>query len=115
MTPLLGAVVNEEVLEVILPEGATDVQFVAPFPAISNSTGNHVTYLDTTGRPVLSFQYKDLTVKHAETILVSYKVSMSAHLIKPIAVATAFFSLFTLCMFGRRVDLTLHQKNLKKL
>jgi oligosaccharyltransferase complex subunit alpha (ribophorin I) len=93
-----------------------------------------VTYLDTAGRPVLTFQYKDLTVKHAETILVrilmnyiiscladrlmikvSYKVSMSSHLIKPIAVATAFFSLFTLCMFARRVDLTLHQKKLKKL
>ena len=92
MTPFLGAVVNKEVLSVILPEGATwvqslslwnklpynliylyasDVQYVAPFPAISNSTGNHITYLDTTGRPVLTFQYKDLTVKHAQTILVS--------------------------------------------
>jgi len=113
MTPLVGTVVNEEVLNIILPEGATDVQFVAPFPSVSNSTGYHITYLDTTGRPVLTFQYKDLTVKHAESILVSYKVSMSAHLKKPIAVAAAFFSLFTLAMFAKRVDLTLHQK--KKL
>lgn len=29
MTPLLGAVVNEEVLTVILPEGATWVQFLS--------------------------------------------------------------------------------------
>jgi oligosaccharyltransferase complex subunit alpha (ribophorin I) len=115
MTPVPGAVVNEEVLTVILPEGATDVQFTAPFPAISNSTGEHVTYLDTTGRPMLIFQYKDLTIKHAETILVSYKVSMSAHFKKPMAVAVAFFSLFTLGMLAKRVNLTLHQKDLKKL
>jgi len=113
MTPLAGAVVNEEVLTIILPEGATDVQFVTPFAAVFNSTGDHVTYLDTTGRPVLKFQFKDLTVKHAETILVTYKVSMSAHLKKPIAVAAAFFSLFMLGVFARRVNLTLHQK--KKL
>ncbi|KAF8812442.1 oligosaccharyl transferase alpha subunit [Phlegmacium glaucopus] len=110
MTPLVGAVVNEEVLNIILPEGATDVQFVAPFPAISNSTSDHITYLDTIGRPVLTFLYKELTVKHAESILVSYKVSLSAHFKKPIAVAAAFFSLFMLGMLARRVDLTLHQK-----
>ncbi|KAF8165352.1 oligosaccharyl transferase alpha subunit [Crassisporium funariophilum] len=113
MTPILGAVVNEEELTVVLPEGATDVQFVAPFPALSNWIGTHTTYLDTTGRPILSFEYKDLTVKHAESIFVSYKVSTSAHLKKPVAVAFAFLSIFTLGMFARRVDLTLHQK--KKL
>ncbi|KDR83748.1 hypothetical protein GALMADRAFT_236102 [Galerina marginata CBS 339.88] len=110
MTPILGAVVNKEELTIILPEGATDIQFAAPFPAEANSIETHTTYLDTTGRPALSFNYKDLTVKHAESIFVSYKVSWSAHLKKPIAVGTAFLGLFTLGMIARRVNLTLHQK-----
>jgi oligosaccharyltransferase complex subunit alpha (ribophorin I) len=110
MTPILGAVVNKEELTVILPEGATDVQFAAPFSAASNSIGTHTTYLDTTGRPSLTFTYNDLTVKHAESIFVSYKVSFSAHLKKPVAVGTAFLALFMLGMITRRVNLTLHQK-----
>ncbi|KAJ3515344.1 hypothetical protein NLJ89_g1815 [Agrocybe chaxingu] len=110
MTPILGAVINQEELTVILPEGATDVQFVAPFPAADTLIGTHTTYLDTTGRPKLTFYYKDLTVKQAESIFVSYKVSWAAHLKKPVAVGTTFFSLFALGMITRRMNLTLHQK-----
>ncbi|KAF4619525.1 hypothetical protein D9613_005085 [Agrocybe pediades] len=110
MTPILGAVVNDEELTVILPEGATDVQFVTPFPALSNWIGTHVTYLDTIGRPSLTFKYKDLTPMHARSILVSYKVSWSAHLKKPVAIGTVFMGLFVLGAITRRVNLTLHQK-----
>ncbi|KAF8204968.1 oligosaccharyl transferase alpha subunit [Pholiota molesta] len=113
MTPILGAVIDEEDLTIILPEGATDVQYAAPFPALSNTVGTQVTYLDTIGRPSLTFKYKDLTVRHAESIFVSYKVSWSAHLKKPIAVGTAFLGLFTLSMIARRVNLTLHQQKPK--
>ncbi|PPR06967.1 hypothetical protein CVT26_004287 [Gymnopilus dilepis] len=110
MTPILGAVVDDEELTIILPEGATDVQYAVPFPASSTSLSTHTTYLDTTGRPALTFKYKDLTVKQAESIFVSYKVSWSAHLKKPIAVGTAFLALFVLGTISRRVNLTLHQK-----
>jgi len=49
-----------------------DVHFVAPFPAVSSWMGTHTTYLDTTGRPILTFNYKDLVVKHAESIFVGF-------------------------------------------
>ncbi|KAF8913891.1 oligosaccharyl transferase alpha subunit [Gymnopilus junonius] len=111
MTPILGAVVDDEELTVVLPEGATDVQFAVPFPASSTLQETHKTYLDTTGRPALTFKYKDLTVKQAESIFVSYKVSWSAHLKKPVAVGTASLGLFILGMISRRVNLTLHQKS----
>lgn len=65
MSPILYAD-----FDIISSTCTRDVQFIAPFPSVSNSTGYHVTYLDTTGRPVLTFQYKDLTVKNAENILV---------------------------------------------
>jgi oligosaccharyltransferase complex subunit alpha (ribophorin I) len=41
---------------------------------------------------------------------VKYQVTTSAHLKKPLAVATAFFGLFTVAFLARRVDLTIHQK-----
>ncbi len=35
---------------------------------------------------------------------VSYKVPLTAHLRKPVAVATAFFTLFAVAMIAKRVD-----------
>ncbi|KAK0206551.1 oligosaccharyl transferase alpha subunit [Desarmillaria ectypa] len=110
MTPIVGAVVNDAEVKVILPEGATDISCVVPFPTISNILSTHTTYLDTTGRPALTFKYKDLTDKHALSIYVTYRVPLSAHLKKPVAVATAFFSLFTFALFARRINLTISKK-----
>lgn len=50
----------------------SDVEFSAPFPAISNGTGTHTTYLDTAGRPKLTFIYKSLTLKHVDHIIVGF-------------------------------------------
>jgi len=113
MTPYPGAVVNDAEVNIILPEGATDIEFFPPFPALENRISTHITYLDTIGRPELTFEYKDLTIKQAQSIYVSYKVSTSAHLKKPIAVAAAFFSVFVFGFLARRVNLTIHEK--KKL
>ncbi|EIW76106.1 oligosaccharyltransferase alpha subunit [Coniophora puteana RWD-64-598 SS2] len=109
-TLIPGAVVNDAEVKIVLPEGATDVQFISPFPSLSEEISTHVTYLDTTGRPAVSLDYKDLTDKHTGMIYVSYKVPLSAHLKKPVAVAAAFFSLFFFALTARRVDLRLHKE-----
>ncbi|KAJ3722971.1 Ribophorin I [Lentinula raphanica] len=115
MTEIPGAVVNDAELSIILPEGATDVDYVAPFPALSNDVSTHVTYLDTIGRPMVTFKYKNLTNKHAKPIYVSYRVPITAHLRKPMAVATVLLTLFTFAMVARRVDLTIHKTSTKKM
>ncbi|KAJ3898489.1 Ribophorin I [Lentinula edodes] len=115
MTEIPGAVVNDAEISIILPEGATDVDYVAPFPALSNEISTHVTYLDTIGRPMVIFKYKNLTNKHAKPIYVSYRVPISAHLRKPMAVATVLLVLFTFAMVARRVDLTIHKTPTKKM
>ncbi|RDB22610.1 Dolichyl-diphosphooligosaccharide--protein glycosyltransferase subunit 1 [Hypsizygus marmoreus] len=110
MTPIPGAVVDTAEVKVILPEGATDVEFVPPFPAVANWISTHTTYLDSVGRPELTFQYKDLTVFHAQNIFISYRVPLAAHLTKPFVVAAAFFSLFALAIVGRRINLTINKE-----
>jgi len=110
MPPIPGAVINEEEMNIVLPEGAIDVEFFAPFPAISNGTGTHTTYLDTAGRPKLTFTYKSLTLKHVDHIIVSYRLPWIAHLRKPISVGIAFLAFFVFGMITRRVNLTLHHK-----
>ncbi|KAJ7638806.1 Ribophorin I [Roridomyces roridus] len=110
LTPFPATVVNDAELKIILPEGATDVDFATPFVAHSTSFSTHTTYLDTTGRPAITLRFTDLTEKHALPLYVSYKVPLSAHLKKPIAVAVAFFSVFVFGLAARRIDLRIHQK-----
>ncbi|KAJ7682815.1 Ribophorin I [Mycena polygramma] len=110
LTPIPAAVVNEAEVTIILPEGATNVEFATPFPAISSSMSTHVTYLDTVGRPTITLHFRDLTERHAQPIYVSYNVPLSAHLKKPIAVAVAFLSVFAFALATRRIDLRIHKK-----
>jgi oligosaccharyltransferase complex subunit alpha (ribophorin I) len=109
MTLMPSTVITDAEVKIILPEGATDVEVFPPFPALASSISTHVTYLDTTGRPAITFEYKQLTDRHNQIIYVAYKVPVSAHLKKPLAVATAFISLFMLALGGRRVNLSLHK------
>ncbi|KAI0701804.1 oligosaccharyl transferase alpha subunit [Cytidiella melzeri] len=99
-----GAVVNKAEVKIILPEGASDVKFYPPFPASVNSISNHISYLDTTGRPAITLKYEQLTDRHVGVIYVEYRVSLSAHLKKPIAVATALMGIFALAFTWKRVD-----------
>jgi len=48
----------------------SEIEAFTPFPPISNHTSTHTTYLDTTGRPALTFAYRHLTDKHAGVIYV---------------------------------------------
>ncbi|KAJ7179143.1 Ribophorin I [Mycena filopes] len=110
LTSIPAAVVNKAEITIILPEGATDVEFATPFPPVSSFMSTHTTYLDTVGRPTINLVFKDLTERHAQPILVSYSVPLSAHLKKPIAVAVAFFSVFAFTLIARRIDLRIHKK-----
>jgi len=52
----------------------SDINFETPFDAVSETVGIHTTYLDTIGRPTVTFNYENLTPKQAETILVSLEL-----------------------------------------
>jgi hypothetical protein len=49
----------------------SDIEVVTPYPSLALWLDKHTTYLDTTGRPAIMFEYKDLTPQHAQTIYVS--------------------------------------------
>ena len=80
-----------------------------PFHPSSFSSATHTTYLDTTGRPVVTLKYKNLTDKHSGIIYIAYKVPFSAHLKKPTAVGIAVFSAFFVAFLWKRVDLSLEK------
>jgi len=103
-TPIPGSVINHEELNIILPEGATDVQFVTPFDPLAATISTHLTYLDSTGRPAVTLQYKNLTTKHAGEVYVTYRVPFLMHIRKALSVGVATFSLFAFAVVFRRIS-----------
>ncbi|KAI0322442.1 Ribophorin I [Amylostereum chailletii] len=106
-TAIPGAVVDDATVKLILPEGATHVQVYLPFDPLSEEKSTHITYLDTTGRPAVTYKFKNLTDRHTGLIYVKYQLPLSAHLAKPKAVALAFSTLFALTFLLRRIDFRL--------
>jgi len=56
LEPFDDAVVDQLTVRVILPEGAQDIQLIAPFAFSNEKRTTHYTYLDTSGRPVLTLE-----------------------------------------------------------
>ncbi|KAH9918214.1 oligosaccharyl transferase alpha subunit [Epithele typhae] len=110
MTVIVGSVVDEAEVKIVLPEGATDIEYHLPYPALSENMSTHISYLDTIGRPMITLKYAQLTDKHGGNIYIAYKVPFTAHLRKPVAVATAFLGVFALGLISKRVDTRIRQK-----
>ncbi|KAH8118689.1 oligosaccharyl transferase alpha subunit [Phellopilus nigrolimitatus] len=110
MTQFPDCVVEDAEVKVILPEGAIDVEVYPPFAPLSVKTSTHKTYLDTKGRPAVSFFYKNLTDKHAGFIYVAYKVPFFEQFRKPLTISAAIFGLFMLSSAARRVDMRIRDK-----
>ncbi|KAI5120685.1 hypothetical protein M0805_006974 [Coniferiporia weirii] len=110
LTQFPDTVVEEAEVQVILPEGAIDVEVYPPYAPLSTKKSVHSTYLDTKGRPAVSFYYKNLTDRHAGYIYVAYKVPLSEQLRKPVTIAAVFFGLFVLSSAARRVDMKIRNK-----
>ena len=67
-------VVDNLVLKIVLPEGSTNIKFVAPFEVEQGAQENHKTYLDTTGRPVIVIRKNNVVENHIQDFEVDFGV-----------------------------------------
>ena len=65
-------VVDELVVKIILPEGASDIKLTTPYPVQELPRTLHFTYLDITGRPVITLTKKNLVENHIQDFVVEY-------------------------------------------
>jgi oligosaccharyltransferase complex subunit alpha (ribophorin I) len=103
-------VTDELELRVVLPDGASDVNVYTPFPVDSIEHSIHKTYLDTTGRPVVTITKSAVTEHHAQNIYVTYSYPLSAQLQKPLLVSSVVGSLLLAFLVLRRVDYSIDKK-----
>jgi len=97
-------IVEKATLKIILPEGARDIQFKAPFDVHRKSNQLHFTYLDTTGRPVVVAEKVNLVENHIQEFELHYTYQKVLMLQEPLLVVLAFYLLFLLVIIYVRLD-----------
>jgi len=82
-------------VRVILPEGATNIQFTTTMPLTGSSISTHKTFMDTQGRTMLTLTAINVIDElRDKELLISYDYPFMAGLRKPIAVFLLAVALF---------------------
>jgi len=100
-------VVDHLIVRVILPEGAKNIEYFTPFSVDSTSFASHFTYLDTSGRPVLILEKKNVVSAHNQYFQVTYNFSSFSLLQEPFLLIGVFFLFFLLVMAYVRVEFSI--------
>lgn len=106
-SPLDGVIVDELIVKVVLPEGASNLQVSLPFE-VHQGLDRKFTYLDSTGRPVLILKKNNVVpAAHSAKLVVDYDFNPLSMLREPALLVTAFAAFFALAMVYQRWDFTI--------
>jgi oligosaccharyltransferase complex subunit alpha (ribophorin I) len=79
MTPITDVAVDKAIVQIILPEGASNVKVKVPFPVEKNSFSTKWHFLDTTGSPVIELEKEKCSERHGGSITIQYQLSPLDH------------------------------------
>jgi len=94
-------------LNVILPEGARNVDVHLPYSFDSEERKMTYSYLDTTGRPTIILTKDNVCDDHFQYFQISYTLPFYFSIQKPLVVSLFIFSIFVVSMIWTRVDLSI--------
>lgn len=100
-------VIDEAVVNLILPEGASNIKFKLPYSVKREKDQVHKTYLDTFGRPKIVLRKSNLVEKHIQELQVEYTFNRLLLLQEPLLIVIALFSLCLIVSIYVRFDFSL--------
>nr|XP_016945377.1 dolichyl-diphosphooligosaccharide--protein glycosyltransferase subunit 1 [Drosophila suzukii] len=99
--------IDEATIKIILPEGSSDIKLSTPY-SISRLPNELVhTYLDTTGRPVISFSKSNLVESHISDFTLYYSFSKISMLQEPLLVSGFIYIIFLATIVFLRLDFSI--------
>ncbi|KAI8042442.1 dolichyl-diphosphooligosaccharide--protein glycosyltransferase subunit 1 [Drosophila gunungcola] len=99
--------IDEATVKIILPEGSSDIRLSTPY-SISRLPNELVhTYLDTTGRPVVSFSKSNLVESHISDFTLYYSFSKISMLQEPLLVSGFIYIIFVFTIVFLRLDFSI--------
>jgi len=100
-------VVDEMVLKIILPEGARNIKLELPYPVNRLPDSLHYTYLDVTGRPVISVTKNNLVENHIQSFRLKYTFPRLLMLQEPLMIVLALWLMFLAVIVYVRCDFSI--------
>lgn len=101
--------VDEVVTKIILPEGSSQIKLNIPYPVTRLPDSLHYTYLDTKGRPVVSFSKKNVVENHIQDFQLRYTFPRILMLQEPLLVVGFLYALFLCVIIYVRLDFAIHK------
>ena len=110
----VSAVVDQAVVRIMLPQGATDIEFIAPFDFDEVKHTISYNFLDTTGHPTIELTKNNvISSYHNRHIQILFSVSSTALWMKPLVLSGLIFCFFLLSMIYMRIDMSDSNKDKK--
>ena len=100
-------VVDEVITKLILPEGSKNIKLIAPYAIERLPDSLHFTYLDTFGRPVITFKKKNLVENHINDFNLKYSFSKVMMLQEPLLVVVFLYLCFLAVIIWMRLDFSI--------
>jgi len=100
--------VEEVEVRIILPEGVTNLELSTPYTMTRQEDTLHFTYLDSTGRTVVTLNSnKLLTESHIQDFQLGFSYPHRTMLAEPLILVAAFFLLYLLAIIYVRLDFSI--------
>jgi len=112
-SPFPQASVDQAAIRVILPEGASNIQWSTPFDIDEEASSTVISYLDTSGRPALVLKKTNVVHHHNDYFQVSYRFPAIYMLREPVFLMLAFAAFFAASMAYMRVELSISERTSK--
>ncbi|XP_013188708.1 dolichyl-diphosphooligosaccharide--protein glycosyltransferase subunit 1 [Amyelois transitella] len=101
--------VDEVITKIILPEGSSNIKLNLPYPVTRLPDSLHYTYLDTKGRPVITFKKENVVENHIQDFQLRYTFPRLLMLQEPLLVVGFLHALFLLVIIYVRLDFSIHK------
>ncbi|TMW53022.1 hypothetical protein DOY81_001885 [Sarcophaga bullata] len=99
--------IEEAVVKIILPEGCTNIKLKTPYTVQRKGDDLTFTYLDTFGRPTITFTKTNLVENHIANFELHYNFSKVLLLQEPLLIITFVFIIFILTIIFKRLDFSI--------
>lgn len=100
-------IVDNLVTEIILPEGSSNIKVKTPYDVKELPRSLHFTYLDVTGRPVITLEGRNLVENHIQDVTVDYNFPKIYMLREPFLIVAGFLVLFLTVLVYVRLDFSI--------
>lgn len=101
--------VDQLTTKIILPEGSTGIKLNVPYPVTRHADSLHYTYLDTKGRPVITFTKNNVVENHIQDFQLRYSFPRLLMLQEPLLVVGFLYTLFLFVIIYVRLDFSIHK------